>query len=261
MITVGDLATRNLTTAEMKTTVAAALALMQRDGIHHLPVLGPMGDVRGVATDVGAMARIRAGDASAWVVQIAEEVKARCEPHEPAARVFLRQRQAGADYTLVVSPVGRPIGVFTERDAARWCLQALAPEVPVSAWMTAGPPVAVDGRTEADRALDLMRDRGIRHLVVIAPDDPLAGVVSHRDLVARDNQPVARFLSAPPHVTRPDASIHDALRTMLDHDVGCLPVVDDRGAPVGIFTRADALRALHEAVEAIEAQERSHLPP
>ena len=42
------------------------------------------------------------------------------------------------------------------------------------------------------------------------------------------------------------ASVHDAARSMIDHEVNRLPVVDDAGALVGVISRADVVRAFAE---------------
>jgi CBS domain-containing protein len=39
-----------------------------------------------------------------------------------------------------------------------------------------------------------------------------------------------------------DVLIGDAARTMVDRKLGCLPVVDDAGEPVGIVTESDFVR-------------------
>ncbi len=47
-----------------------------------------------------------------------------------------------------------------------------------------------------------------------------------------------------------DATVHDALGRMFDHDVGVLPVVDERGRVVGIVSDRDLARAVFRAGQA-----------
>lgn len=50
---------------------------------------------------------------------------------------------------------------------------------------------------------------------------------------------VADLMTQPVHVVAPDASLEAAARSMLDHHVGALPVVDGAGRMVGILTTSD----------------------
>jgi CBS domain-containing protein len=48
----------------------------------------------------------------------------------------------------------------------------------------------------------------------------------------------------PIHVA-PSTSLREAARLMLDHKIGCLPVVDGSGAMVGLVTDSDLLRGAY----------------
>jgi len=112
-------------------------------------------------------------------------------------------------------------------------------------------------------ALDLMLDRGIRHLPVIDRRDRLRGIVSLDDLRAALPFPVSlraapdpgdrvlaldcavgEVMTHEPLTARPDTSLADAAELMARYRIGCLPVVDRAQHVVGIFTEVDALRAL-----------------
>lgn len=47
---------------------------------------------------------------------------------------------------------------------------------------------------------------------------------------------VTEIMSSPAITIQPDATLADAARLMLDHKIGCLPVVDADGMVVGILT-------------------------
>jgi len=79
----------------------------------------------------------------------------------------------------------RLAGIFTERDI----LRALASDFDaarhlVSHWMTRDP-VSLTPDADASEALDLMLDRGFRHVPVLE-DGRVVGVVSLRDVTPRD---------------------------------------------------------------------------
>jgi tRNA nucleotidyltransferase (CCA-adding enzyme) len=80
-------------------------------------------------------------------------------------------------------------------------------------------------------------------------DGKLVGIVSRRDVEAalskgREQDPVARHMSAPVRTTEEDELLDDALARMVSADVGRLPVI--RGERlVGIITRQDVLGVLY----------------
>jgi CBS domain-containing protein len=76
------------------------------------------------------------------------------------------------------------VGIVTERDLTAKVLAAsLDPDVTrLEAVMTPDPDVLAPGDTPSN-ALELMRDRGFRHLPIVDKDE-IVGIVSIRDLYA-----------------------------------------------------------------------------
>ncbi|MBW3604534.1 MAG: CBS domain-containing protein [Actinobacteria bacterium] len=112
---------------------------------------------------------------------------------------------------------------------------------------------------------------GISGMPVVGDDGALIGVITTADLLARQAPPAmgigaqvadrrrrhdavtaADACSSPAIVVTPDATVRDAARHMLDHDVARLVVID-RGAIVGIVSRHDVLAALLRADDLIAA--------
>lgn len=119
----------------------------------------------------------------------------------------------------------------------------------VADWMS-HEPVTVPEEAPLSRVLRLMRDREIRHVLVMQ-GERLAGIFSSRDvrrLLGGDAGPradvaVAALMTENPVTVSPGAPLLEAAREILDRKIGALPVTDG-GRPVGILTSQDALEAL-----------------
>jgi CBS domain-containing protein len=103
-------------------------------------------------------------------------------------------------------------------------------------------------QTLADAAR-AMRDLGVGALPICGDDDRLHGVVTDRDIVVRcvaeNGDPgstrVADLAEGKPVTIGADDPVDTALRTMIEHGVRRLPVIDgDR--LVGMVTQADVAR-------------------
>jgi H+/Cl- antiporter ClcA/CBS domain-containing protein len=100
--------------------------------------------------------------------------------------------------------------------------------------------------------------RGERGAFPIVEDDGrCVGIVTRRDLLSKalpGDVPIRDLATKDVVSIGSDASLLDALRTMVDEDISHLPVIDD-GRLVGLCTRADVVRARSEelALERLEA--------
>jgi len=97
-------------------------------------------------------------------------------------------------------------------------------------------------------ALARMRDRRLRHLVVVRAGE-VVGMLSDRDLVGllagklRVDRDVSTAMSRGVATIAPEAFVADAARTMRRKKIGALPVVSG-GELVGIVTASDLLDLL-----------------
>lgn len=122
-------------------------------------------------------------------------------------------------------------------------------EMLVRDWMTAHV-IAVTREATAAEAFRLMRERHVRHLPVVEFGH-LLGVISLGDLRevqapggtdTADHVRAHALMQAAVVVTHPEESLVTAAKRMLEHRVGCLPVVVD-GKVAGMLTETDVLRA------------------
>jgi len=106
------------------------------------------------------------------------------------------------------------------------------------------PVTTVTPDTPVGEAVNLAKAKGIRHLPVMN-GRVMAGIVSDRDLGAKEDATVGQVMSSVVYTVHPLDSIDEAARLLYEHKIGCLPVV--RGEElVGIVTETDILRSLVE---------------
>jgi acetoin utilization protein AcuB len=114
-------------------------------------------------------------------------------------------------------------------------------------------PVTVPPDATVAAARSAMRRGRFRHLPVVAGAE-LVGVVAHSDLQASPGAPVeaaeslgdrplTEVMSSDPVTVWPDEPVEVAARLLVDHAIGCLPVVADEGL-VGILTESDLFSVL-----------------
>ena len=110
--------------------------------------------------------------------------------------------------------------------------------------------VTVQASTTLGDAVAVLRDRGIGALVVAGDDGGIDGIVSERDVVRAVathgvgalGRLVGSVMTRDVEVCSLDHTADDLLRTMTDHRVRHLPVVDD-GRLVGIVSIGDVVKA------------------
>lgn len=68
--------------------------------------------------------------------------------------------------------------------------------------------------------------------------------------------PIAQLIDRDLICVRPEVSVRRAMAIMLSHDLDCVPVVDDKGLPLGLFTKTRALALCHESMEQTDRAER-----
>ena len=121
-------------------------------------------------------------------------------------------------------------------------------------------PLTVEPSLPLHKALTIMRDNKVRHLLVVS-HGKLVGMFSERDLqrrMSRDLEtrlekpgdriamldPVEQIMTPDPYTARSDQELRDVVDMMHRGKFGAVPVVDDAGRPTGILSSIDLLRVL-----------------
>lgn len=109
-------------------------------------------------------------------------------------------------------------------------------------------------------AHELLLTARVRHLPVVQ-DGKLVGILTQRDLIrASSNLPPALTRGVPVEevmqkkvlTVRPNTPLRRAARLMLTRKIGCLPVVNQAGALVGILTEADLAELAEELISELD---------
>ncbi|MBC7202305.1 MAG: CBS domain-containing protein [Pusillimonas sp.] len=109
--------------------------------------------------------------------------------------------------------------------------------------------ISCSPETPVTKAAQTMRDQNISCLAVVKQDtQALVGIVTVRDLTFRvlaqaldASIPVSEVMTPNPPTLSPDALGSDVLRTMMDHNIGHLAVIE-RNRFYGIITQTDLTR-------------------
>lgn len=124
----------------------------------------------------------------------------------------------------------------------------------VKYWMSM-PAITVDAQDSLQRAVNLMKEKDVRMLPVLA-DGELAGVLTDRDIKRASpsglkklelvemlsevsNTLVKEIMSPDPVTARWDSTIEEVALELLLRKISGVPVVDDVGAVIGVITVTD----------------------
>ena len=130
----------------------------------------------------------------------------------------------------------------------------------VAKWMTP-KPFTLRPTESIARAIDLMKEKKIRRIPIVSEAGRLVGIVSDRDLkdvspsrattldiwelhYVLDKLKLKDIMTKNPWTVTPDMPIEKAAALMLEKKVEGLPVLDSKGALVGILTEGDIFKAL-----------------
>lgn len=130
-------------------------------------------------------------------------------------------------------------------------LQAQLPQPPTARELMSSPVRTIRPETTIDEAQRILLRYGHSGLSVVDAEDRLVGVISRRDLdIARhhgfSHAPVKGYMTTNLKTITPETLLPEIESLMVTYDVGRLPVLA-QGELVGIVTRTDVLRQIHQA--------------
>ncbi|WP_340678879.1 CBS domain-containing protein [Paraglaciecola sp.] len=119
---------------------------------------------------------------------------------------------------------------------------------------------------ELDDTLKVVKhifERAKFHHLLVVEKDVLYGVISDRDLLKAIsphigtpnetphdtvtlNKRVHQIMTRKPITLPPQADVYAAIKIFNQHSISCIPIVNDKGRPVGIISWRDILRAIEQ---------------
>ncbi|HVO26601.1 MAG TPA: CBS domain-containing protein [Candidatus Margulisiibacteriota bacterium] len=131
--------------------------------------------------------------------------------------------------------------------------------------------VTLNAADTLDLADDIMRLGRIRHMPIVA-HGKLVGILSQRDLFraaissalqlrpAAEREwlakiPVREVMTTAVCTIAPTATVHEAVRLMLDKRIGCLPVVEEDKL-VGLLSETDCMRYLARLLDISDVKQQ-----
>lgn len=118
------------------------------------------------------------------------------------------------------------------------------------------PIIGVRQSGRAREAAVMLAELGYAALPVLDREDRLVGMLSSGDVLRAGeltDETVGELMTHPPVSVAEHQDLADVLRMLLPHGLRSLPVVDEDGRVVGMFSRGDALRIMLKPDEAIAA--------
>ncbi len=124
-----------------------------------------------------------------------------------------------------------------------------------------GDVATIEASASVRTALALLAEHGVGALVVSADGRSVDGIVSERDVVRALHEhgagllddPVSSVMTAQVHTCVPGAGVEELARTMTQHRVRHVPVVEG-GALLGIVSIGDVVKARLDELEEERAQ-------
>lgn len=127
---------------------------------------------------------------------------------------------------------------------------------------------ALDVADTVKEALDTLLEYHLSHLPVVDDEGDLAGVLSEERLMDAEGPEVeiGDLMVGRPVNVPPDAHIFEAARTMVEYDLGIIPVADSRGNYYGLVQRHDIFDTFAQmlstqqsgAIVALEVDQRDY---
>ncbi|MDA4113863.1 MAG: CBS domain-containing protein [Thaumarchaeota archaeon] len=138
-------------------------------------------------------------------------------------------------------------------------------------WLFSRQTVSITTKESVLNSALLMKNRGFRHLPVLAESGKILGIISVQDIVDSLNLtlesftsaedvisslqvPVERIMTGQPIAVEPGDGLREVIKKFSFHNVGALPVVNMQGIVEGIMTLRDLVSLMGASSSPMNAQ-------
>jgi tRNA nucleotidyltransferase (CCA-adding enzyme) len=156
----------------------------------------------------------------------------------------------GGGHAQAASVIFRDVPPVQQLNQLLTDLIAQIPTPPTARDLMSSPVRTIRPDTSISQAERILFRYGHSGLSVVDEQDQLVGVISRRDLDLAlhhgfSHAPVKGYMTCNPKTITPDTSLQEIESLMVTYDLGRLPVLEN-GQLVGIVTRTDVLRQIHQ---------------
>jgi tRNA nucleotidyltransferase (CCA-adding enzyme) len=156
----------------------------------------------------------------------------------------------GGGHARAASLAARDVDPVQTLDRLAIGLKAQIPHPPSARELMSSPVRTIRPETSVGEAHRILLRYGHSGLSVVDADDRLAGIISRRDIDIAlhhgfSHAPVKGYMTWQLKTIAPDTLLPEIESLMVTYDIGRLPVLEN-GQLVGIVTRTDVLRELHQ---------------
>jgi acetoin utilization protein AcuB len=118
------------------------------------------------------------------------------------------------------------------------------------------PVKSIQRDTTLGEVIRQFAENRFRHYPVVDQEGKILGILSDRlafkEALTNSSDPrtdwrrtaVETIMVTPVLTAAPHVQIREIARVLLEERIGCMPVTNDLGEPIGIITRSDLLRAI-----------------
>lgn len=259
---VSEIMRSNLPTLEPATNLRLALQMMLWSRCRQLPVVNEQHELLGLVSEHDIQRALSQQRLSGLTVtEVMHDDVTVVDPETTIADAAQLIAEAQTASVPVVFG-GRLVGMVTSIDLLTFVARTFATPAPqgpqIAEVMGVKVSSATMGQTLADAVLEMVNS-GVRQLPIVDADQVVVGILSDRDLRELIGDPtlletgefndlmgmaVEEAMNADPITLRRDEPVEALSAAMLDHRVGAVPIVDDRGRLVGTVSYVDVLHGV-----------------
>lgn len=169
-----------------------------------------------------------------------------------AALNEMKSKQISA---LVVVDEGKPVGIYTERDAVLIAHSRSSTDDIVVGDVMGYPLLTVAPDMDYRDAFQLSQEKRVRHLVVVGENQELQGIVTETDFLDHlgveylvNFKEVGAVMIPNVHALNRQSNIEEAVQLMAHKQLSCIVVVENE-KPIGMLTERDLVRLAWEEVD------------